>query len=157
MWRGDLAKRIMWHMAAWGFGGGAVGGLIYGVLLFAFAGNMILTPIGGIMGFLVGGLVGGPLGLLNSLMLIVITHQARRREMTTDQYRLLVCSMSALLTGVGALFGLARFFSAQWDLTPAWWFYVGVPAFIAAIVAIVATARVVGWVENGAGSLLRVE
>jgi hypothetical protein len=151
-----VAAAIIFRMTAWGLAGGAAGGAIYAVIIFAVTGSG-LTCIAGIIGFLVGGVVGGSLGLLNGIVLGGFTRMELRSQMRFAGYRALVCSESALLTGTGALFGFPWALSAPFELSDGWIVYILIPALIAAVVAVVATARVVGWVENDAGSLLRVE
>jgi hypothetical protein len=144
-------------MTAWGFAGGAGVGLTYVVLLFALWGSGYLIPIASVIGFLVGGLLGGPLGLVDGFVLAGITHLALRRRVKPRSYRALVYCVSALLTITGALLGLSVFFSASWDLSEAQILYVLIPSLIAAVVAVIATVRVVRWVEKSSSSLLSVE
>ncbi len=152
-----LAQGIMWRMAAWGFAGGAGAGIIYGVLLFTLVGSDYLVPVACMTGFLVGGLVGGPLGLLNGLVLVVITRVAIRLCLSPVHYQAIACSASGVLTCVGALLGLATVFSAPWDLSDAWWFYIFIPALIAAAVAVIATVKETRWVKGTITFSARVE
>lgn len=88
------------------------------------------------------------LGLLVGLVLTAVTYFAVRRTLNPNGYRIVVYTVSIIVTVFGALIGFGVFTVSLRVTNLGWILYTVIPTLLATIIAWRASVQIIEWVES---------